>query len=296
MEMSRQRVRAEKMQATYASCPMCEGYGLVKNVESAGLAALRKLQARCLKADFGRIRMGVPPEIAQWILNFKREEIVALERRNGIKILVEPKGSLLRHESEFEFYPREKVEVPPALVLPDRQAPPAPPDMKDLEEAPTQAEGPSPDGPLESAPAVPSEEGAPGRKRRRRRRRRGRGAGAEEGAPPDVPAEPPQEAAEAEPAATEADDGVEGDPGAPPGVDEETPGLEPSRKRRRRRRRRGRRGAADGVSQDPEAPAPPPGPEVEEIAADLEPVPTGIRSDELMPAATGGPRRRRFRR
>jgi hypothetical protein len=28
-------------------------------------------------------------------------------RRHGIRVLLEPKGSLLRHESEFEFFPRE---------------------------------------------------------------------------------------------------------------------------------------------------------------------------------------------
>ena len=29
------------MGASYTTCPMCEGYGLVKNIEPAGLAALR---------------------------------------------------------------------------------------------------------------------------------------------------------------------------------------------------------------------------------------------------------------
>jgi ribonuclease E len=298
MEMSRQRLRAEKMQATYASCPMCEGYGLVKNVESAGLAALRKLQARCLRADFGKIRMGVPPEIAQWILNFKREEIVALERRAGIKILVEPKGSLLRHESEFEFYPKEKVEVPPALVLPDRQAPPAPPDMKDLEEVPAAAEGPSAEGPGESSPADSAEETTAGRKRRRRRRRRGRGTGTEEGVQTQALVEPPQVVEETEPPPLEAEGAETGleDADGSAGLEEETSGSEHPRKRRRRRRRRSRRGAADAVPQDADTATPPSGPSPEASVHDAEPVPPGIRSDELMPAATGGQGRRRFRR
>src|SRR5258706_6964187 len=148
MEISRQRIKAEKMGASYATCPVCEGYGLIKNVEPAGLAALRKLQARCLRTDSGKVHLRVPPEIAHWILNHKREDLSGLERRHGIRVLVEPKGSLLRHESEFEFFPREKVEVPPALVAGGRPAPPTPPQLAGKEEPqpppPADARGPRP--------------------------------------------------------------------------------------------------------------------------------------------------------
>src|SRR4029453_12340797 len=108
------------------------------------------------------------------ILNQKREDIVALERRHQIKIVIDPKGSLLRHESEFEFFPRERVEVPPALVAGDRPAPPAPPALVDLEEP----EAPGAVAPPERAaePEVAETEGER-RKRRRRGRRGGRGRG-----------------------------------------------------------------------------------------------------------------------
>src|SRR5262249_56905466 len=124
----------------------------------AALAALRKLQARTQRTDFGKIRMGVPPEVCVWILNNKREDLLQLEKRNSIKISVEPKGSLLRHESEFEFFPREKIEVPPALVAGDRPAPPAPPDLSELEEqAPAAAIAPAGAGPTASEPREPTE-------------------------------------------------------------------------------------------------------------------------------------------
>ena len=61
MEIARQRIKSEKMGASYATCPVCEGYGLIKNIEPAGLAALRKLQTRCLRTDFGKVHMRVPP-------------------------------------------------------------------------------------------------------------------------------------------------------------------------------------------------------------------------------------------
>jgi ribonuclease E len=263
LEISRQRIKAEKMGASYATCPVCEGYGLIKNVEPAGLAALRKLQTRCLRNDFGKVHMRVPPEIAHWILNHKRDDLSGLERRHSVRVLVEPKGSLLRHESEFEFFPRDKVEIPPALVAGDRPAPPTPPDLVDME-GPAPAPpamtpavmGPIDTVPADAAPAAPadrddSEAGAERRARRRRRGRRGgRGRGGDAAADPmraDAPAGPGEDAAldveapgaqDQDPAQDRAEEAIAApaDPGEV-SVDAGQP---------RRRRRRGRRGRGRG--------------------------------------------------
>ncbi len=315
LEISRQRIKAEKMGASYATCPVCEGYGLIKNVEPAGLAALRKLQARCLRNDFGRVHMRVPPEIAHWILNHKREDLSGLERRHAIRVFVEPKGSLLRHESEFEFFPREKVEVPPALVAGDRPAPPTPPDLADMESpqaAPIAAAAivlPRPaaeDGGVRDASRAEPADGdePPGGERRGRRRRRGRRGGrgrggdampetmrtegSDDGAPealaiPESPA--PLTAAEEEAAAV---------PGAAEGADAES--GQPRRRRRRGRRGRGRGASAVAAGRNGEIPMPL-SPAGSIAAVEDEPVvPRGVVAHELMPAATGGRSRRRGHR
>jgi ribonuclease E len=324
LEISRQRIKAEKMGASYATCPVCEGYGLIKNVEPAGLAALRKLQARCLRNDFGKVHMRVPPEIAHWILNHKRDDLSGLERRHGIRVLVEPKGSLLRHESEFEFFPREKVEVPPALVTGDRPAPPTPPDLVDME-------GPQPSPPAAPAPvpvaaappvtqdvatpdptaavAADREDGEAGAERRARRRRRGRRGGRGRGA--TVPAVEPAEEASvfAESGETPEADTLSETPieatgapagaapaSAPRGISAEGDAGQPRRRRRRGRRGRGRGGAAVDGAPGAEG-AMPPSPAGVSAAADDEPmVPRGVVAHELMPAATGGRGRRRGHR
>jgi ribonuclease E len=331
MEIARQRIKSEKMGASYATCPVCEGYGLIKNIEPAGLAALRKLQTRCLRNDFGKVHMRVPPEIAHWILNHKREDLSSLERRHGIKIILEPKGSLLRHESEFEFFPRERVEVPPALVAGDRPAPPAPPDLVELEEpeAPPVAVSAA-NAANVSADGEESESEGDRRKRRRRGRRGGRGrarAGAE------LPVElKPEAASLAAPSIEPVSDGIDDEDGddaleepselaaasegAPSDGDSNAGGPASdagdengeTENARRRRRRRGRRGRGRGRNNVPGAPgaadAPPgsdvaPGPPAPLAAAapshgDDEPfVPRGVVVNELMPAATGGRRRGR---
>ena len=297
MEIARQRIKSEKMGASYATCPVCEGYGLIKNIEPAGLAALRKLQTRCLRTDFGKVHMRVPPEIAHWILNHKRDDLAALERRYGIKVQVEPKPSLLRHESEFEFFPREKVEVPPALVAGDRPAPPAPPDLLEMEdEAPTAATAaaaPAPAGAPAENGADGGETGDGGRRRRRRRRRGGRGRGRGGEAMSGAPVE------ETAPTEETIDDSSEEEAAPEPAGTPQAPGDGTGRRRRRRRRgRRGRggpemnggpagpgasgEGAAEGWSQPPAA-----------ASSEEAVVPRHVSSQELMPAANAGRRRGR---
>ena len=319
LEISRQRIKAEKMGASYATCPVCEGYGLIKNIEPAGLAALRKLQARCLRNDFGKVHMRVPPEIAHWILNHKRDDLSGMEKRHAIRVLVEPKGSLLRHESEFEFFPREKVEVPPALVTGDRPAPPTPPDLVDME-APQAAPLAAPPalGPTRttaSASGDGDDAGAVERKRRRRRGRRGgRGRGGEvavDAAPLAGPADLPMDAPLDENGpesgtAADAPAGTIAGPGESSGEvsgDEVTAAGEFGAPRRRRRRGRRGRGRGAVTAADVVAPSARNGEAIPaHVAAGLpvfedEPkVPRGVIAHELMPAATGGRARRRGHR
>jgi ribonuclease E len=286
LEISRQRIKAEKMGASYATCPVCEGYGLIKNVEPAGLAALRKLQTRCLRNDFGKVNLRVPPEIAHWILNHKRDDLGGLERRHAIRVVVEPKASLLRHESEFEFFPREKVEVPPALVTGDRPAPPAPPDLAEMDAPQAEPARVAAAEPVPVAPKDGDPQGEPHSRKRRRGRRGGRGRGGD----PTTLAEAPQEDAEVEAMPEPALQAV------PPTAVAD--GGEGSARRRRRRGRRGRGRGASGIAIVQGADAAIPVPSVAAVAAveDEPMVPRGVVAHELMPAANGGRGRRRGHR
>jgi ribonuclease E len=195
MELARQRLKGEKMSASYTTCPTCDGHGLVRTVETAALAALRKLQTRSLRAEIGHIRMFLPPEVAHWALNNKREELLQMERRQDQRIAVEPREKLLMHEVEFETSPREKVETPPAMVGPDRPAPPVPPDLADVHE-PGERAAPPPEAPAPPAKKEPDEaadSGAPPKKRRRRKRRRRGGQAAQEPGSANGAAETPPE-------------------------------------------------------------------------------------------------------
>ena len=111
MEIARQRIKGAKMAASYNTCAACDGYGLVKNVETAALAALRKLQTRSVRGDIGRIRVELPADVATWLANHKREEVLRIERRHGIQVEIVPAPNLLRHEGEFEAIARPPQEA-----------------------------------------------------------------------------------------------------------------------------------------------------------------------------------------
>lgn len=78
-------------------CPYCGGRGLVKNVESMALAHFRYLRSALIKAEETRsktIIVKIAPEVAQYLLNQKRNELVSLENSFKAKIIVEGDPSL----------------------------------------------------------------------------------------------------------------------------------------------------------------------------------------------------------
>jgi len=88
LEMSRQRLRPSIQWSSYVSCPTCSGTGMVKTLESQALYFLRKVQGAIYNKSVKRVIAVVPNETAHYLLNEKREALVALERENQIKITV----------------------------------------------------------------------------------------------------------------------------------------------------------------------------------------------------------------
>ncbi len=86
MEMSRQRIRPSIDFGSHIVCKYCKGKGLTPSIETLGLAFLRKLKLETLKSDVKKITGTIPIEVADYILNQKRKDIVDLEVRHNISI------------------------------------------------------------------------------------------------------------------------------------------------------------------------------------------------------------------
>jgi len=115
MEISRQRLRSAVQFAAYELCPNCQGKGMVKSCEAQAIYVLRRLRQEMAKDDVGRVEALLPLNVAGWLLNRKREELVKLESRYGATIVIEGRPDMLPAEAELSFKKRE--------VEPEQEAP-----------------------------------------------------------------------------------------------------------------------------------------------------------------------------
>jgi len=282
MEVSRQRIKSTKASSSFMECPTCAGDGTVRTPEAAARAAFRTIQARVARGDIAGVKVYLPPEVALYLLNEKRDDLYHLEARQKVHIDVVPETRMKPHQFEIEDFRREEAELTP-MVTADT-----------VDEALVSgaiAPAPRPSEPLQAAPVAAAVE-AQGGKRKRRRRRRRRGPGLPAGAPPGTPGtahEPRLLAAPAAPSSEGGDEpvfseGPEADtregPASPPRPGSEALSGPPQegravgsadaaqlpRRRRRRRRRRGRGrhaqhtpSAAGAQVSEPPAESPAPG-------------------------------------
>ena len=101
MEMSRQRIRPSIEYGSYIECSHCRGKGMVPSVETLALGFLRKLRMETAKDGLDKVEATVPPDVADYILNKKRNDLVDLETRREVSIVVRGDASLLPGDSRF---------------------------------------------------------------------------------------------------------------------------------------------------------------------------------------------------
>lgn len=103
MEMSRQRIRPSIEFTSYEPCQHCHGRGLIPSVETLALRILRKLQFDTLKDKHSYVKAILPTEVADYLLNKKRKELLDLENRRNCGIIIEGKKEMPPTESKVTF-------------------------------------------------------------------------------------------------------------------------------------------------------------------------------------------------
>ena len=102
MEMSRQRIRPSIRFINFERCRHCQGRGVIQSVESLGLSFLRRIRLETLKTEITNVKGFVPPEVAAYLLNRKKKEILDLEVRRGIAITIAPDNTMVPGDSRIE--------------------------------------------------------------------------------------------------------------------------------------------------------------------------------------------------
>ncbi|MBV1887628.1 MAG: Rne/Rng family ribonuclease, partial [Parvibaculaceae bacterium] len=111
LEMSRQRMRTGVLEGSSHTCPLCEGAGIVRAVESTALHVLRAIEAEAIKGRANSFTAKVPTEVALYILNQKRANLLSVEATYGVSVYLEADTSLKGAEHLIEVAEPRNIPV-----------------------------------------------------------------------------------------------------------------------------------------------------------------------------------------
>jgi ribonuclease E len=107
LELTRQRLRPSIELGSFAICPHCQGRGLVKTAESASLAFLRQVSHLLFsRREIGEIQARLHPEVANFLVNYKRLDLSRLEERHRSRVIIRGEDRLNRDQWEIDTFRR----------------------------------------------------------------------------------------------------------------------------------------------------------------------------------------------
>jgi ribonuclease E len=260
MEMSRQRLRPGILEGSSRPCPHCEGRGIVRSISSCGLSVLRAIEEHLMNRKAEHLTVKCSREIASYVLNDKRDNLLSIEQAYGISVFIVPsdevKGSqaVIERAADRNIVIRKPAAAPIKIDTVDEDD-----DVEDVVEADAELE----EAPAEASGSVEnSEEDGDGQrgKRRRRGRRGGRRGGRDREESGDVTAAADGDQEQTSEAIEDAAPGAEASDDAPVQTESKENGERgPSRRRdrwgrnRNSRNRNGRNGGTDGETSNGQA-------------------------------------------
>jgi ribonuclease E len=130
LELSRQKKQSTIQEISYTVCPYCKGRGARPSLEYTALGAFRKIESQVVKEDYSALKVKLPYEIADYLLNKKRQEINKLESAHGVSIYItgspdipwdELKIETVSREIVEEAFPDEEVRLVEAMEKPEEE-------------------------------------------------------------------------------------------------------------------------------------------------------------------------------
>jgi len=80
---------------------------MVRSTEASAIYHLRKVWLALAKKDIAVVKGTLPLDVANYLLNQKRQDLIHLEETYQTSIQIEASTSALPQEANFEFIPRE---------------------------------------------------------------------------------------------------------------------------------------------------------------------------------------------
>lgn len=119
--VTRQRIRGGIKKTTRHRCPACGGTGWLRSPESHSLSLLKRIEARLAQGEVEEVRVSTHKMTAEFLLNYKRNELLGLERQYRCRILVVVKLELDRATDEVKFLSKGELLQEMTDKLPPRE-------------------------------------------------------------------------------------------------------------------------------------------------------------------------------
>jgi len=102
MQISRQKLASPVERGSYRVCAHCQGRGMIRSVETLALVYLRRIQTVVVRREVKRVECRLPLEVAQYLLNKKRTELVELEGRYEVAININGDPAMAPNDGQVE--------------------------------------------------------------------------------------------------------------------------------------------------------------------------------------------------
>ena len=94
LEMSRQRLRPSLSETRAEVCPRCSGQGTIRDIESLALSIMRLIYEESSKEKTSEVQAILPVPVATFLLNEKRSQIIEIEKRQSVRVIIIPNSSM----------------------------------------------------------------------------------------------------------------------------------------------------------------------------------------------------------
>jgi len=107
LELSRQKKQSTIQEISYTKCPYCNGSGLRPSLEYAALNAFRKIESAAVQGIYAELKIILPHEIADYLLNRKRHELLELELTFDISLNIIGSSEIPWEKVEIQYVSKE---------------------------------------------------------------------------------------------------------------------------------------------------------------------------------------------
>ncbi len=111
LEMSRQRMKPSLDEISKSVCPVCNGKGNLRSIESIVDSIIREIKSLVNKPSTKKVVLNTSPELASYLLNEKRSIIIEMESRTQVQIVIIPNKYNLSSEYHLETADTTEKEI-----------------------------------------------------------------------------------------------------------------------------------------------------------------------------------------